>query len=116
MPQNKLLAFLEKIGGGSIGKETPDCAVTSLKHSQSLVTSLDFFYPSVDDPLLQGRIACCNVLSDLYAMGVTEIDQVLMVLGLSRQMTEKQQSVVTRLMVQGFDQCAEEASTKVTGG
>lgn len=116
MPQNKLLAYLEQIGGGSIGKETPDCAVTKLKHSQSLVTSLDFFYPSVDDPLLQGRIACCNVLSDLYAMGVTDIDQVLMVLGLSRQMLDKEQEVVTRLMVQGFDQCAEEALTKVTGG
>lgn len=83
-----MLAYLEQIGGGSIGKETPDCAVTPLGHGQSLVTSLDFFYPSIDDPLLQGRIACCNVLSDLYAMGVTSIDQVLMVLGLSRQMSE----------------------------
>jgi len=70
--------MLDKIGGGSIGKETPDCGVTKVKEvgeaKLDLVTSLDFFYPSVDDPLLQGRIACCNVLSDLYAMGITQID------------------------------------------
>ncbi len=27
-----------------------------------------------------GKIACCNVLSDLYAMGVTECDNMLMLL------------------------------------
>jgi hypothetical protein len=45
--------MLEKIGGGGIGKETPDCGVTQVGESGlDLVTSLDFFYPSVDDPLL----------------------------------------------------------------
>lgn len=46
--------MLEKIGGGSIGKETPDCGVTTVVDQPEikLVTSLDFFYPSVDDPLL----------------------------------------------------------------
>ena len=45
----------------------------------SLVTTLDFFYPLVDDPYLQGRIGACNVMSDLFAMGVTKIDTILMV-------------------------------------
>jgi hypothetical protein len=31
-------------------------------------------------PSIQGRITCCNVTSDLYAMGVTEIDTMLMLL------------------------------------
>lgn len=39
--------------------------------------------------LLQGRIACANVLSDLYAMGVTECDNMLMLLGVSSKMSEK---------------------------
>jgi selenophosphate synthase len=28
---------------------------------------------------LQGRIGACNVMSDLFAMGVTKIDTILMV-------------------------------------
>lgn len=39
--------------------------------------------------MLQGRIACANVLSDLYAMGVTECDNMLMLLGVSNKMSEK---------------------------
>lgn len=38
---------------------------------------------------LQGRIACANVLSDLYAMGVTECDNMLMLLGVSNKLSEK---------------------------
>lgn len=38
---------------------------------------------------MQGRIACANVLSDLYAMGVTECDNMLMLLGVSNKMSEK---------------------------
>lgn len=37
----------------------------------------------------QGRIACANVLSDLYAMGVTECDNMLMLLGISNKMTDR---------------------------
>lgn len=36
-----------------------------------------------------GRIALCNVLSDLYAMGIDKIDEVLMILGVSTQMTDE---------------------------
>ena len=48
-----------------------------------LVSTIDFFYPLVEDPYLQGRIGACNVLSDLYAMGVDEVDTVLMILAAS---------------------------------
>lgn len=39
--------------------------------------------------LFQGRIACANVLSDLYAMGVTECDNMLMLLGVSNKLTDR---------------------------
>lgn len=39
--------------------------------------------------LSQGRIACANVLSDLYAMGITECDNMLMLLSVSQKMNEK---------------------------
>ena len=42
--------------------------------------------------LPQGKIACANVLSDLYAMGVTECDNMLMLLAVSTKMTEKVRS------------------------
>lgn len=84
--------------------------------NKSLVSTIDFFYPLVEDPFMQGRIACCNVVSDLYSMGITKIDTILMTLAVSNRMNEKQREVVTGLMIEGFDDCAKEAGTFVTGG
>lgn len=41
-------------------------------------------------------------MSDLYAMGVTECDNMLMLLGVSTKMTEKERDVVVPLMMRGF--------------
>ena len=110
--------YLSKIGRGDIAKETPDTSVNAIRNSNnqlSLVSTIDFFYPLVEDPYMQGRIgfyrfylllliiiiffsnflACCNVLSDLYAMGIEHVDNVLMVLGISLKMNEKEKEVVT---------------------
>ena len=65
---------------------------------------------------MQGRIACCNTLSDVYAMGIDRVDHMLMILGVSREMKEEDREIVTREMIRGFNDCAEEAETKVTGG
>lgn len=81
-----------------------------------LVSTTDFFYPLVEDPFLQGRIACCNVLSDLYAVGIVDIDSMLMLLASSLDMPVDQRHIVTKLMIHGFSQCATEAGTMVTGG
>ena len=53
--------------------------------------------------IFQGKIACANVLSDLYAMGVEHCDNVLMLLGVSEKLTNKERSVVTPLVIQGFN-------------
>ena len=92
MPQATLFQYLKDIGDGSIAKESPDCSVVPVYKgadglSLSLLSTIDFFYPLVDDPYLQGKIACCNVLSDLYAMGASKCDNLLMVLGVSKLMT-----------------------------
>lgn len=42
---------------------------------------------------MQGRIACCNVLSDLFSMGVTDVDVILMVLAISTRMSETEKEV-----------------------
>lgn len=81
-----------------------------------LVQTTDFFNPNVDDPYTQGRIACANVLSDLYAMGVAECDNMLMLLALSRQLTAPERSAIAALMIAGFNDLAKEAGCLVTGG
>lgn len=51
---------------------------------------------------VSGKIACANVLSDLYAMGVVDCDNMLMLLGVSTKMTEKERDVVVPLIMRGF--------------
>lgn len=110
--QNQYLQFpYTRIGIGM------DASVTPLRHGGlSLVQTTDFFYPLVDDPYMQGKIAAANVLSDLYAMGVTECDNMLMLMGISTKMTEKERDIIMPLMMRGFKDCALEAGTNVTGG
>ena len=80
------------------------------------MSTTDFFYPLVDDPYTQGEIACANVLSDLYAMGITRCDHMLMILGVCLDMTPEEQEISTREMIRGFNNKAAEAKTIITGG
>ena len=92
------------------------CVLPTRHNGISIVQTTDFFYPLVDDPYIQGKIACANVLSDLYAMGVTECDNMLMLLGVSNQMTLKEREIVTPMVIKGFNDLALEAGTTVNGG
>ena len=69
----------------------------------------------VAEPYTQGRIALANVVSDLYAVGATKIETILMVLGICTKMTEKEREVTTSLMVSGFNDAAKEAGTSISG-
>ncbi|CAH1399367.1 unnamed protein product [Nezara viridula] len=94
-----------------------DSCVTPLRHGGLyLVQTTDFIYPLVDDPYMMGKIACANTLSDLYAMGVTECDNMLMLLAVSTKMTERERDVVTPLIMRGFKDSAMEAGTSINGG
>jgi selenide, water dikinase len=46
-----------------------DGGVYSLDEKTTLVQTVDFFTPIVDDPYQYGQIAAANALSDIYAMG-----------------------------------------------
>ena len=53
-----------------VGRETfDDAGVFTLTEEMSLVQTVDFFAPIVDDPYEYGQIAAANALSDVYAMG-----------------------------------------------
>lgn len=99
-----------------IGVGLDSCVLPTRHKGLSLVQTTDFFYPLVEDPYMQGKIACANVLSDLYAMGVSDCDNMLMLLGVSTDMTAKEREVVTTLMIKGFNDLAKEAGTSVNGG
>lgn len=49
-------------------------------------------------------------------MGVSHIDNVLMILGISKAMKENEREIITRELIKGFNDACEEAETKVTGG
>ncbi|PIO37066.1 hypothetical protein AB205_0096560 [Aquarana catesbeiana] len=106
----------EDVGVPRLGIGMDSCVIPLRHRGLSLVQTTDFFYPSVEDPYMQGRIACANVLSDLYAMGITECDNMLMLLSVSQKMTEEEREKVTPLMIKGFKDAAEEGGTSVTGG
>ncbi|KAG7400528.1 Selenide, water dikinase 1 [Phytophthora boehmeriae] len=120
LPQAKLLGYLDDLSNDLKPNETPgmDSSVVKIAHGTDLylVSTTDFFFPSVEDPYVQGKIACANVLSDAYAMGVTEVDTMLMILGVCRDMTETQRDIVTTQMIRGFNDLARQAQTNVTGG
>jgi len=109
------MSVLDSIGN-PVMVDSPDCAYDQVAKGLTVVSTIDFFYPLVDDPYNQGRIGAANVLSDLYSCGVTEIMSVLMILSASSQMTKEQQLIVTRLMMQGFADTVREAGSKVAGG
>jgi len=92
--------------------------VTKFHHDDNirLISTIDFFYPLVENPYLQGRIGCANVLSDIYAMGTPRVDHMLMVLAVSLEMNAKEREVITREMIRGFNDTCTEAGTLITGG
>ena len=52
---------------------------------------------------MQGKIAACNVLSDMYAMGVTDVDTLLMILGVSVDMDTDPEWLAQYMTDFGFD-------------
>jgi len=50
-------------------KNSDDAGVFQLTSDISVVQTIDFFPPIVDDPFQYGQIAAANALSDIYAMG-----------------------------------------------
>jgi len=93
-----------------------DSSVVPLKKGLFLISTTDYFYPSIEDPYIQGKIGCANVLSDLYAMGIDTCDNMLMILAASRDMPERERLICTQEMIRGFNDLATEAGTSITGG
>lgn len=132
MPQNVLLRYLKIIESKQekskscskenepcsqeIGIGMDSCIIPVQPDNFFLIQTTDFFTPLVDDPYLTGRISACNVLSDLYACGVSKCDNVLMLLGACTKFTGLERDNVVPLMMLGFNEACLEAGTLVRGG
>lgn len=47
-------------------------------------------------------MTCANVLSDLYAMGVADCDNMLMLLGVAVDLKDDERDIVVTMFIRGF--------------
>ena len=95
-----------------VGFDTSDDAcVYKIDEHTAVIQTLDFFPPIVDDPRMFGRIAACNALSDVYAMG-GEPKLALNIMTVTKDMSEE----TIREILRGGYEKAYEADTIICGG
>ena len=87
----------------SVGFESfDDCSIYKLNDTQSIIQSVDFFTPIVDNPYLFGEIAATNSLSDIYAMGGTPLFALNIVAFPSDKLDLK---ILSQILQGGIDKC-----------
>ena len=77
---------------------------------------MDFALPVIDDPYIQGRIACAHVLSNLYAAGVDVVDHVGLLFSVPLRLTDKERDVIFTRLMRGFVHAGREAGARIQGG
>lgn len=91
-----------------------DCAVIPLtKYNLFLIQTVDFFYPLIDDPYAMGKIALANVVSDIYAVGVTKIDKLNLLITAPDELREKEREIILPIIAKGFKAAAKSAGCRV---
>ncbi len=88
-----------------------DAAVIKISDDLSIIQTLDFFPPMIDDPYKFGQIAAANAMSDVYAMG----GQVISALNIAMFPTEEDFSILEEILRGGNDKVSE-AQASLTGG
>ena len=96
-----------------VGLDTGDDAtVWRLDDDRSIVATVDFFTPIVDDPYDWGRIAATNAMSDVYAMGGTPF----LALNIVAWPVDDLPLEMLTSVLQGGAEAAAEAGVAVLGG
>lgn len=93
-----------------------DSSVIPLKHDLHLVQTVDFFYPLIDDPYMLGKIALANVVSDVYAVGAMQIDEIKLVCSAPTEFSDEERDVVVPMIIKGFQDAAAETKSRVKIG
>ena len=89
-----------------------DCSIYQINDRQSIIQSVDFFTPIVDDPYTFGQIAATNSLSDIYAMGGTPLFA-LNIVGFPSEKLSL--NILSKILQGGIDKC-KEANINILGG
>jgi len=89
-----------------------DCAIYKINEKQSIIQSVDFFTPIIDDPYTFGEIAASNSLSDIYAMG----GEPLFALNIVAFPTEKLPLDILSEILRGGKEKCREANVNILGG
>lgn len=89
-----------------------DAGIVEISSDKVLIQHLDFFTPIIDDPYIQGEIALCNVVSDIFSKGGIDITGVLMIMGVSIDMPED----IMLEQVKGFRAACISLDAPIVGG
>lgn len=89
-----------------------DAAIYQIDSERALVQTVDFFTPIVDSPYAFGKIAACNALSDVYAMGGKPLTALAV---LAFPIASLPTEVATEVL-QGATDLLENAKTSLVGG
>lgn len=92
--------------------KSDDAAVMDIGHGKAVISTTDFFMPIVDDPFTFGRIAACNALSDIYAMG----GKPLMAIAILGWPLDKLPAKVAAKVLDGGREACREAGIPLAGG
>jgi selenide,water dikinase len=99
-------------GGELLAGPWENSSVVQISEGIALLNTLDFFTPIVDEPELQGRIAACNVTSDIYTMGVNKIANMLSIMAFPENMPNE----LAVGMLKGFADFCREMDAPLVGG
>ena len=116
-------SVLEEILGGNkqaivfenllVGNETKDdAAVYELENGDCIISTTDFFTPIVDDASDFGKIAACNAISDVYAMG----GKPLMAVAILGWPVDKIPASVAQQVLKGAQKICTQAGIPLAGG
>jgi selenide,water dikinase len=92
-------------------RTSDDAGVYRLDGERSLVQTVDFFTPIVDDPFVYGQIAAANAMSDVYAMG----GRPLTALAIAAFPKDADRSILATIFKGGLDKLSE-AGVALLGG
>lgn len=93
-------------------KENDDAAVFAIDEHTAIISTTDFFTPIVDDAYNFGRIAACNAISDVYAMGGNPI----MAIGILGWPIDKIPLALAQQVLEGARSICFEAGIALSGG
>lgn len=93
-------------------KNNDDAAVYLIDDTNAIISTTDFFTPIVDDAFDFGRIASCNAISDVYAMGGKPITAI----GILGWPVDKIPTSYAQQVLEGARSICYEAGISLSGG